>query len=180
MLSWDAPSSDGGAEITDYEYRIDGRNPWISIGSTLTTHTVTGLINGTEYTFQVRAVNRVGKSRLPSQTVATPEAPELLTLDFTHFVNGDGPTSDLVFVNVGSVPVRPRYLFLRHRGRAPVRRIGGGRHQRSGGPRGRRADGPDGDGTAGRTHDLDLRSGRSGERIGAGGLGGSHRRDAPL
>ena len=111
VLSWDDPSSDGGAEITDYEYRINGKNPWISIGSTLTTHTVTGLINGTEYTFQVRAVNRVGKSRLPSQTVATPEAPELFTLDFTHFVNGDGITSDLVFVNVGSVPVRPAIYF---------------------------------------------------------------------
>ena len=37
VLSWDAPASDGGAAITDYEYRINGRNPWISIGSTLTT-----------------------------------------------------------------------------------------------------------------------------------------------
>ena len=111
VLSWDAPESDGGAEITDYEYRINGRNPWISIGSTLTTHTVTGLVNGTEYTFQVRAVNRVGKSRLPSQIEATPEAPELLTLDFAHFANGDGITSDLVFVNVGSVPHRPALYF---------------------------------------------------------------------
>ena len=42
VLTWDVPASDGGAEITDYEYRINGRNPWISIGSTLTTHTVTG------------------------------------------------------------------------------------------------------------------------------------------
>ena len=56
-LSWTAPSSDGGAAITDYEYRIDGRDPWISTGSTETTHTVTGLDNGTEYTFEVRAVS---------------------------------------------------------------------------------------------------------------------------
>ena len=111
MLSWDAPESDGGAEITDYEYRINGRNPWISIGSTLTTHTVTGLVNGTEYTFQVRAVNRVGKSRLPNQAEATPEAPEVLTLDFTHFVNGTSITSDLMFVNAGSVPIRPAIYF---------------------------------------------------------------------
>ena len=111
VLSWDAPESDGGAEITDYEYRINGTNPWISTGSTLTTHTVTGLLNGTEYTFQVRAVNRIGKSRLPNQTEATPEAPELLTLDFTHFANGDGITSDLLFVNAGSVPVQPAIYF---------------------------------------------------------------------
>ena len=37
VLTWDAPSSDGGAEITDYEYRINRRGPWISTGSTETT-----------------------------------------------------------------------------------------------------------------------------------------------
>ena len=110
-LSWDAPSSDGGAEITDYEYRINGQNPWISTGSTETTHTVTGLVNGAEYTFQVRAVNRIGTGRVPNQAEATPEAPEVFTLDFAHFANGNGTTSDLVFVNVGSVPVRPAIYF---------------------------------------------------------------------
>ena len=111
VLSWDAPESDGGEAITDYEYRINGQNPWISTGSTETTHTVTGLDNGAEYTFEVRAVNRVGKSFAPSQVEATPEAPEVFTLDFAHFANGDGTTSDLVFVNVGSVPVRPTLYF---------------------------------------------------------------------
>ena len=102
VLSWDAPESDGGAEITDYEYRINGRNPWISIGSTLTTHTVTGLVNGTEYTFQVRAVNRIGKSFSSNRAEAMPEAPEVFTLDFAHFANGTSITSDLVFVNVST------------------------------------------------------------------------------
>ena len=111
VLSWDAPASDGGAAITDYEYRIDGRNPWISIGSTLTTHTATGLVNGTAYTFEVRAVNAVGKSFAPNQVETTPEAPEVFTLDFTHFANGDDTTSDLVFVNVASQPVRPTLYF---------------------------------------------------------------------
>ena len=111
VLTWDAPASDGGAEITDYEYRINGQNPWISIGSTETTHTVTGLDNGAEYTFQVRAVNRIGTGRVPNQAEATPEAPEVFTLDFAHFANGNGTTSDLVFVNVGSVPVRPDIYF---------------------------------------------------------------------
>ena len=111
VLTWDAPSSDGGAEITDYEYRIDRRNPWISTGSTETTYTVTGLDNGTAYTFEVRAVNKVGKGRGSNRTEATPVAPEVLTLDFTHFANGDGTTSDLVFVNVASQPVRPALYF---------------------------------------------------------------------
>ena len=62
-LTWDAPEDDGGSAITDYEYRIDGKGRWISIGSTDTTHTVTGLDNDTIYTFQVRAVNRIGRSQ---------------------------------------------------------------------------------------------------------------------
>ena len=108
VLTWDAPASDGGAKITDYEYRIDGRGRWISIGSTLTTHTVTGLVNGREYTFQVRAVNRRGKGRVSSQAEAKPE---VFILDFAHFANGDGLTSDLVFVNVASHPIRPALYF---------------------------------------------------------------------
>ena len=115
-------------------------------------------------------------------------------LDFAHFANGEGSTSDLVFVNVGTQPSGPpphprsyahpsnpaRYLFLRHRGQSDCRRIGGGPHRRSGGPRGRRFNGPNGDGAAGRTHDLDPRARGAGERIGEGGLRQSHRRDAPL
>ena len=107
-LSWDPPEDDGGAEITDYEYRINRSGPWIPIGSTETTHTVTGLVNGTAYVFEVRAVNRVGKGRASNRAEATPE---VFTLDFAHFANGDGLTSDLVFVNVGTHPIRPALSF---------------------------------------------------------------------
>ena len=43
-LTWAAPEDDGGSAVTDYQYRINRRNPWISIGSTDTTHTVTSLV----------------------------------------------------------------------------------------------------------------------------------------
>ena len=108
VLGWDAPESDGGAEITDYEYRINRRDPWIPIGSTDTTYTVTGLVNGTAYVFEVRAVNAAGRSASTNRAEATPE---LFTLDFAHFANGDGITSDLVFVNVGIHPIRPALYF---------------------------------------------------------------------
>ena len=111
VLTWEAPARDGGAEITDYKYRIDRRNPWISIGSTNTTHTVTGLDNGTEYVFEVRAVNRIGKSFSSTRAEATPEAPEVFTLDFAHFANGTSITSDLVFVNLSTQPARPALYF---------------------------------------------------------------------
>ena len=111
VLSWDAPENDGGAVITDYEYRIDRRNPWTSIGSTQTTHTVTGLVNGTAYVFEVRAVNRIGTSFGSRRAEAAPEAPEVFTLDFTHFANGTSITSDLVFVNLSTHPARPAIYF---------------------------------------------------------------------
>ena len=103
VLTWDAPEDDGGTAITDYEVRIDQTGEWISIGSTDTTHTVTGLVNGTAYAFQVRAVNAAGNSAPSNQTEATPE---LFTLDFADFANGEGITSDLVFVNVATHPIR--------------------------------------------------------------------------
>ena len=118
-LTWDAPEDDGGSVITDYEYRINGRNPWISIGSTNITHTVTGLDNGTEYVFEVRAVNRIGKSFSSNRAEATPEAPEVFTLDFAHFANGTSITSDLVLVNVAPQPVRPAIYFYDTEG-API------------------------------------------------------------
>ena len=86
-LMWEAPADDGGAAITDYEYRIDGKGDWISIGSTDTTHTVTGLVNGTEYVFEVRAVNRIGKSQASLPAEATPRA--AVTLLVANFSNGN-------------------------------------------------------------------------------------------
>ena len=87
VLSWDAPEDDGGSAITDYEYRIDGKGDWISIGSTDTTHTVTGLVNGTVYTFEVRAVNRNRKGRASNRVEATPRA--AVTLLVANFSNGN-------------------------------------------------------------------------------------------
>ena len=60
MLSWVQPS--GGAEVTDYEYELDGSGTWISTGSTDTDYTVRNLTNGQPYTFKVRAANSAGQS----------------------------------------------------------------------------------------------------------------------
>ena len=112
-LSWDAPENDGGSAIRDYEYRINGvRGRWISIGSTDTTHTVTGLTNGTVYVFQVRAVNRNGESEASNRAEATLP----VVLDFAHFANGTGITSDFVFVNVAPHPIRPALYFYDQEG----------------------------------------------------------------
>ena len=51
-LAWGAV-----AGITGWEVSSDGGSTWTATGSTTTTHAVTGLSNGTEYTFKVRGVN---------------------------------------------------------------------------------------------------------------------------
>ena len=59
-LTWDAASSTAGETIARYEYRYiasgDNFPPvWTDVGTALT-ETVTGLTNGTEYDFEIRAV----------------------------------------------------------------------------------------------------------------------------
>ncbi len=69
-LSWTAPASDGGAAISHYEVSSDNGSTWVT-ASASTSHTFTGLTNGTAYTFKVRAVNSVGSGAEASAT-ATP------------------------------------------------------------------------------------------------------------
>jgi len=75
-LTWTAPNN-GGSPITEYQYSQDG-GEWkgISSSGTLTTCTVTGLTNGTTYTFEVRAVNSAGKEGISSG--AQPVTPALM------------------------------------------------------------------------------------------------------
>ena len=113
-LSWQAPENDGGLAITDYQYRINGRGRWISIGSTRTTHTVAGLVNGTAYVFQVRALNRIGRSGPSLPAEATPIAQ--VVLDLAHFANGAGIISEIVLVNVAPHPIRPALYFYDQEG----------------------------------------------------------------
>ena len=56
----------------------------------------------------MRAVNAAGNSAYSNRAEATPGAG---SLDFAHFANGDGITSDLVFVNVAPHPIRPALYF---------------------------------------------------------------------
>ena len=85
-LAWTAPGSDGGAAIEKYRYRVSANagSSWdpdwtdvpdgADVGDSAadeTTFTVSGLINGTEYVFQLRAVNSVGEG-LAASDAATP------------------------------------------------------------------------------------------------------------
>ena len=86
-LSWDAAPV-GDAPVLDYSYRMrrSDRSNWdpdwttLSGGSTRRSHTVTGLTNGQEYIFQVRARNATGdgaEAEVRVNTRTIPGRPEV-------------------------------------------------------------------------------------------------------
>jgi len=82
-LSWTAPTYDGSNAITGYAIIVDGSTKPINTPTTATTFTVTGLTNGTSYTFQVAAINANGSGGGSDPATATPStvpgAPTSLT-----------------------------------------------------------------------------------------------------
>ena len=89
-LAWTAPGSDGGAAIEKYRYRVSANagsswDPdWTDVpdgpdtgdsAADETTFTVSGLINGTEYVFELRAVNSVGEGPAASAADTPVRAP---------------------------------------------------------------------------------------------------------
>jgi len=82
-LSWTAPADEGGAPISDYEFTT-GSDEWKSLSTTGTSATITtdssdpgvSLVNGTEYTLQVRARNANGPSSASSSVSRIPGTPQ--------------------------------------------------------------------------------------------------------
>jgi hypothetical protein len=77
-LSWSAPSSNGGAMITDYAvYRATttgGEIPLATTGGALN-YSDTAVTNGTTYYYKVAAINSAGTGALSNEVSATPTAP---------------------------------------------------------------------------------------------------------
>ena len=81
-LSWTAPSSNGGATITNYSvYRAttSGTETFLANTGALT-YTDTAVSNGTTYFYKVAAVNNAGTGALSNEVSARPSAP---TPDFS-------------------------------------------------------------------------------------------------
>jgi len=77
-LSWSAPGSNGGAAVSDYliQYASGGAYSNFSDGTSASTSvTVTGLTNGTAYTFKVSAINAAGTgSASTASSAVTPQS----------------------------------------------------------------------------------------------------------
>jgi hypothetical protein len=93
VLSWSAPSSDGGTNITDYKIYVTpsgGSTTVFSDGvSTSTTATVTGLANSTAHTFNVVAVNAIGEGAIATVT-STPIPPFTPSVEYLVVAGGGG------------------------------------------------------------------------------------------
>ena len=89
QLTWSAPGSTGGSDITDYivEYQLTTGGTWsvFADGTSInTTALVTGLSNNVSYDFRVRAVNIIGQSIPSNVATATPGEPaQVLIQSFT-------------------------------------------------------------------------------------------------
>ncbi len=76
LVSWSAPTNEGGSPLTGYTV-----TPYIGsiaqtpahVGASTTSTTLTGLANGTAYTFAVTAGNEVGESAPATSNAVTPE-----------------------------------------------------------------------------------------------------------
>ena len=72
-----APSSDGGATISNYQYSMDNGGTFTAFSPARTTSplSITGLVNNTTYSVQIKAVNNVGAGEASASVDGTPVAP---------------------------------------------------------------------------------------------------------
>jgi chitinase len=76
-VRWTAPTSTGSSAITSYHVTVSPSGRVITVAAPATSTTVTGLTNGTTYTFYVAATNSAGTG--PNSTASNPVTPTAAT-----------------------------------------------------------------------------------------------------
>jgi predicted RNA-binding protein with TRAM domain len=90
-VAFTAPSSNGGATITDYKCSING-GTYFSLATTASPFVLSGLTNGTSYSVTIKAVNSVGDGAASNSVSSTPRTvPSASTI--TSITPGNGNLS---------------------------------------------------------------------------------------
>jgi hypothetical protein len=100
-VSWTAPTSDGDSPITGYTvtpYIGSTAQTPVGAGASATAATVSGLDNGTSYTFKVTATNAVGTSAASAASAAV--TPQATIFEFGAPASADSGDTDAVEVGV--------------------------------------------------------------------------------
>ena len=95
LVSWTDPSSDGGSSITGYTvapFSGGTAGTPVHVTADKTSATVTGLTNGSGYTFKVTATNAIGSTDSAATTAVTPDN---TTFDFATPANIDSGDSGI-------------------------------------------------------------------------------------
>jgi len=104
-LTFDVPADTGGAAITDYVIqRASGGSAWTTVAdgvSNATTATITGLTNGTTYSFRVAAVNSASTGAYSGAISAAP-APATTNDAFADAALITGPTGSIAGTTVNA------------------------------------------------------------------------------
>ena len=96
LLQWSPPANNGGSPITSYTFTASPGGVTVTLPVGSPTHVMTGLTNGTHYTFTVHATNAFGDSpeSPPSTSVFVYGGPDAPTA--VHAVGGNGFANRLV------------------------------------------------------------------------------------
>jgi hypothetical protein len=101
VVRWTAPSNDGGSAITGYTvtpYLGAAAQTAFQVGASTTTTRVTGLANGTSYTFKVAATNAIGTGTASAASDAV--TPRSSILELATPGTADSGDTDPVVVGV--------------------------------------------------------------------------------
>jgi|GEM_PF-2007347 len=75
VLTWEAPSSNGGSVITNYfifRSTASGQESYLATVGNVTTYTDTSIVNSQPYYYQVSALNGIGESSLSNENFVIP------------------------------------------------------------------------------------------------------------